>query len=196
SFLGIGATLGLMGVVSLPKYFVFRVNLNDPHPFPWIRVKLSLAFGKALYPHAQWTRYEALWERMYPDSEAHQTTRFLMKELESAMPEFVQLVINHRPVTLKGKKLMEVFPANERQPAQLQHLFNLWRFSPDEISKARPTLVFAVIGQARADATIEAAKESELLSKWLSNWAVLNSENRMKRELPHIYKELKQLVNN
>jgi hypothetical protein len=195
-FLGIGATIGLMGVVSLPRYFVFRVNLADPHPFPWIRVKLSLAFGKALYPHQQWARYEALWERMYPLTDVDPKTKALLDELALTISEFIQLVINHRPVSLKGNRLKDVFPYEERQPAQLQHLYNLWRFSPDEISRARPTLVFAVIGQARADSAITALKESELLGRWLANWAVLNSENRIKRELPAIYKELKQLVNN
>jgi hypothetical protein len=43
--LGVGATLGLMGVVSLPKAFVFRLNRNDPHPAPWIRVLLSIRLG-------------------------------------------------------------------------------------------------------------------------------------------------------
>src|SRR5262245_23739704 len=53
---GIAATLGLMAVVSLPRAFVFRMNANDPHPMPWIRVKLSAAIGEALYPHPQWRR--------------------------------------------------------------------------------------------------------------------------------------------
>ncbi|MBK7936799.1 MAG: hypothetical protein IPJ82_06775 [Lewinellaceae bacterium] len=44
--LGIGATVGLMGVLSLPRYFVFRMLDDDPHPFPWIRVMLSLSFGR------------------------------------------------------------------------------------------------------------------------------------------------------
>jgi hypothetical protein len=35
---GIGATLGLIGVVSLPRAFVFRLDLDDPHPTPWLRV--------------------------------------------------------------------------------------------------------------------------------------------------------------
>lgn len=196
SFLGIGATLGLMSVVSLPKYFVFRINLEDPHPFPWVRVKLSLAFGKILFPHPQWDRYERLWERMYPVSDADKTTQALIEELEITIPEFVSMVIDHRSESLKGNKLSDMFPYKARQPAQLQHLYNLWRFAPDEISKARPTLVFAVIGQARADANISALKESELLGRWLTNWAFLNSENRVKKELPVIYKELKQLVNN
>ncbi len=32
--LGISSTLGLIGVVSLPRSFVFRVNADDPHLFP------------------------------------------------------------------------------------------------------------------------------------------------------------------
>ena len=47
---GVASTMGLMGVVSLPRAFVFRINPDDPHPAPWIRVKLSAAIGKALYP--------------------------------------------------------------------------------------------------------------------------------------------------
>jgi hypothetical protein len=52
--IGVGSTLGLMGVVSLPRAFVFRMNMDDPHPIPWVRVKLSCAIGQALYPHPQW----------------------------------------------------------------------------------------------------------------------------------------------
>ena len=32
--LGIGSTLGLIGVVSLPRYFVFAYHPEDPHPLP------------------------------------------------------------------------------------------------------------------------------------------------------------------
>lgn len=42
-----------MGVVSLPAWFVFRLNGDDPPPMPWVRVKLSCALGDALYPHPQ-----------------------------------------------------------------------------------------------------------------------------------------------
>lgn len=41
--LGIDATLGLICVVSLPRAFVFRFDLEGPHPVPWIRVKFSCA---------------------------------------------------------------------------------------------------------------------------------------------------------
>ncbi|HEY0130124.1 MAG TPA: hypothetical protein VGB57_01880, partial [Allosphingosinicella sp.] len=59
---GIGSTMGLVNVVSLPRAFVFRLNVDDPHPMPWLRVKLSASIGEALYPHPQWRRIAALWE--------------------------------------------------------------------------------------------------------------------------------------
>src|SRR5262249_30181239 len=62
---GVASTLGLIGVVSLPRAFIFRMNVDDPHPIPWIRVKLSSAIGQALYPHPQWERLAMLWESYY-----------------------------------------------------------------------------------------------------------------------------------
>ena len=63
---GVISTLGLIGVVSLPRPFVFRVDLDDPHPTPWLRVKLSAAIGNKLYPHPQWARIAALWRSLSP----------------------------------------------------------------------------------------------------------------------------------
>ena len=63
---GVVSTMGLMGVVSLPRAFVFRLNPDDPHPAPWIRVKLSAAIGKALYPQPIWDRLSEFWESYYP----------------------------------------------------------------------------------------------------------------------------------
>ena len=193
--LGIGATLGLISVVSLPRYFMFRIKLDDPHPFPWIRVKLSLAVGNALYPHAQWQRFEKLWQQMYPLDKLDAKSLTVIDNLNRTMPEFVEMMINHSPPALKGSRLADIFPYKSRQPAQLQFLYNTWRFSPDAISAAPPSLVFAVIGQAHADANISAVTESKLLSDWLTRWAFLKSENRTRKESRAIIHEIKNLIN-
>jgi hypothetical protein len=192
--LGIGATLGLMSVVSLPRYFMFRIKLDDPHPFPWIRVKLSLAFGKSLYPDEQWQRFERLWSFLYPIERLDPKIRNVIEELKETMPQFVDLVVNHSPPVLEGRRLVDIFPYRTRQPSQLQSLYNTWRFSPAEISAAPPSLVFAVIGQAHADANISATTESRLLSNWLTQWAFLRSENRTNKESRRIIHEIKNLI--
>lgn len=192
--LGIGATLGLMNVVSLPKYFMFRVKLDDPHPFPWIRVKLSLAFGKRLYPDEQWQKFERLWNVLYPLDNLDENILDIIEVLNTTMADFVELVINHSPPVLRGRRLADIFPYRTRQPSQLQSLYNTWRFSPSEISAAPPSLVFAVIGQAHADANISATTETRLLSNWLTQWAFLRSENRTGKESRRIIHEIKNLI--
>jgi hypothetical protein len=174
---GIASTIGLIGVVSLPKPFVFRLNADDPHPMPWIRVKLSAAIGEALYPHPQWRRLSALWESYYPPAGLAPETQHLLAQLLESMPAFVALLINHRPRALRGRSLMEVMDIGQRQPAQLAALYRQWGSNPADMYRAPPVLVFAVIGQARADGGISPEEESALLSKLLTYWALRATVN-------------------
>lgn len=169
---GIASTLGLIGVVGLPRPFVFRLNFDDPHPIPWVRVKLSCALGRALYPHPQWERAAALWDAYYPLAGLDTPRRQLLALLQEHLPGFVSLLINHRPRALHGRSLVEVLNTAERQPARLQSLFRSWRRLPRKMYHAPPSLVFAVLGQARADGRLSPEDESDLLGKLLTHWAL------------------------
>ncbi len=175
--LGIAATTGLMGVVSLPPAFVFRINLDDPHPFPWIRVRLSCAMGDALYPHPQWGRLSALWASFYPPETLDNARRELLGRLEASMPGFVALLLNHRPKALRGASLREVMDTDRRQPARLAALRETWRRAPNLMARTPPTLAFAVIGQARADGVMTPEEESRLVAGLLRHWALRSNLN-------------------
>jgi hypothetical protein len=193
--LGIGATLGLMGVVSLPEYFMFRIKMDDPHPFPWIRVRLSLAFGKYFFPHPQWDRYYQLWQQLYPMQQLDAKRKQIIMQLELVMPAFVQLVAHHHNKFLNGHELKDIYPVKQRQPQQLQYFFSQWKQQRNEIRLAPPSLVFAVIAQAKADNKIGEQTESRLLEKMLTQWAFMTSENRTKKEGAQIARELHQFIN-
>jgi len=169
---GIASTLGLISVVSLPKAFVFRVNLDDPHPVPWIRVKLSCAIGQALYPHRQWGDLARLWELLYPMEGLDIQKKTLLVGLEAGIPEFVSLMVHHRPKSLRGRSLMEAMEVAQRQPGPLAAVFDRWRTAPAQMYRAPPSLVFAAIGQARANGNISPEKESNILAKLLTHWAL------------------------
>jgi hypothetical protein len=169
---GIASTLGLIAVVSLPRAFVFRIDIDDPHPAPWIRVMLSCAIGQALFPHRQWARFEATWAAFYPPSGLASDTARLFERLRATMPAFVSLLAHHRPRSLRGRTLAEVLRTNERQPLQLGRLFRHWSSQPAAMYRASPSLVFAVIGQARADGRVSPEDESRLLGKLLTHWAL------------------------
>ncbi|SDS16777.1 hypothetical protein [Pseudomonas oryzae] len=169
---GICSTLGLMGVVSLPRPFMFRLNLDDPHPVPWIRVTLSCAIGQALYPHPQWARLAALWQSLYPPQGLDPARLRLLDQLRATMPAFVSLLVNHRPPRLRGKALHEALAVRERQPRRLADLYRSWCRAPAGMYRAPPTLVFAVLGQSRVDGRLSPEAESALLSKLLTHWAL------------------------
>ncbi len=170
--LGISATTGLMAVVSLPRPFVFRIDFDDPHPAPWIRLKLSAALGGALYPHPQWQALARLWESFYPLKGLDDQRRAMLENLETAMPALVSLLVNHRPTRLRGRTLGDVLHTVERQPEQLRAYYRAWGESPAAMKAAPPSLVFAVIGQARAAGEITPAQESSLLAGLLTHWAL------------------------
>lgn len=169
---GVAATLGLIGVVSLPRAFVFRLNLDDPHPIPWIRVKLSCAMGNALFPHPQWHRLAQVWEAFYPKDGLDETRRSLLARLEAGLRDFVSLLISHRPPALRGSSLAEAMKLETRQPARLTANYEHWRAAPARMYRASPSLVFAVLGQARAENAISPRTESDLLAKLLTHWAL------------------------
>ena len=170
--IGIGSTLGLMAVVSLPRAFVVRFGGDDPHPIPWIRVKLSCAMGRALYPHEQWDKAAALWEAFYPIGDLDDERRALFAALEESMPEFVEVLVNHRPPKLRGRTLAEAMPLADRTPARLEAYHRQWRMSPRKMREAPPALVFAVIGQVRIEGLISPEEESRMLAYLLTYWAL------------------------
>ena len=179
--LGIGATQGLMSVVSLPRYFMFRVRMDDPHPFPWIRVALSLAFGERLFPNEQWALMRQLWHRLYPKVGLNAETARIVASLEGCTPAFVELVITHRNAKTGNQPLASLFPIAARQPPKLRQLYQHWQKQPEQLPLSMPSLVFAAVGQARADSQITAPNESRLLGNVLTQWAWMRAESRPQR---------------
>lgn len=170
--IGVAASTGLLAVVSLPRVFVFRVRLDDPHPAPWIRVRLSCAMGAALYPDPQWARLSGLWEAFYPTTGLEPAQRALLHDLDAAIPAFVELLVGHRPAALRGRRLGAALGSPDRQPAELRALYERWATRPDLARRAPPALVFAALGQARADNRLSPESESRLLGALLTHWAL------------------------
>jgi hypothetical protein len=107
----------------------------------------------------------------YPADDLPDDKQKLLNQLDEEESSFTQTVLQHRVAAMKGKMFSEIFPIQDRQPAQLQQLFNLWKENPTLIEKSPPTLVFAAMGQAKFDMAINADEENSLLTQQLRNWA-------------------------
>jgi hypothetical protein len=161
-----------MGVLSLPRAFVFRTATDDPHPIPWVRVQLSCALGQALHPDPQWARVGAAWSSYYPTDGLPAPQQELLARLQHTMPAFIDVLLDHRPAILRGERLVDVLPLGERSPARLRQLLTDWESRAGGWHLARPTLAFAVMGQARADGRLTPEREGRLVAALLTQWAL------------------------
>jgi hypothetical protein len=113
-----------------------------------------------------------LWESYYPLAGLAPAQHQLLLQLQASMPALVALLVNHRPLALRGRSLVEVMQVHKRQPATLERLFRNWNAVPAQMYRAAPSLVFAVIGQARANGQLTPEDESTLLARLLTHWAL------------------------
>jgi hypothetical protein len=166
--LGPTATAGLIGVMSLPRYFVFRISTDDPHPPPWLRVRLSIALGDALYPDAQWTEMAALWGELYPSHELTAAQQTAFARLSASIPLLVRVLLEHR---LDGERLGDMIGDSTRSPARLRAAIAQrdWRA---RITAMPPSLALAVLGQARWMRSLSPRDEARIVAALLGRWAL------------------------
>jgi hypothetical protein len=173
--LGISSTLGLLAVVSLPRVFMFRLSATDPHPIPWIRVLLSAAMGEALYPHSQWQVLARTWQQLYPLDTVEPQLADRLDLLAGSIPDFLDILLGHRPAALRGRSLAQVMPTGERQPGQLLAVFERSGGRAEPMIRDSATLAFAAIGQARVAGRIQPEREARLVGDLLTRWALAST---------------------
>jgi hypothetical protein len=169
---GVAATQGLMNVVSLPRAFVFRIAGDDPHPFPWIRVKLSAAAGALLYPDPQWRLLDSMWEAFYPRTGLDATRRALLESLERTIAPFLRVLAEHRVARLQGSQFVRAFDLASRKPERLRRIWSESRGGIPVLETLAPTIAFAVIGQAKQDRRLSPERESALVAELLTRWGL------------------------
>jgi hypothetical protein len=133
---------------------------------------VSAALGDALYPHPQWRSLVQLWESFYPPRKIPAAVGSQLASLRRTLPRLVDLLLAHRPAAMQRRSLAEVMATGERQPRALRNAFREWQATPARMATAPPSLVFAVIGQARADGRISPEEEGRVLASMLRHWAL------------------------
>jgi hypothetical protein len=118
-----------------------------------------------------------MWESYYPLDTLDAVRRDLVLRLEQSLSELATLLTGHRPDALRGRSLGEALETRDRRPERLTSLFGAWRREPGQMYKSPPSLVFAALGQAKADGNLSPEDESDLLAKLLTHWAIGSTLN-------------------
>ena len=148
---------------------------------PYLRVLLSATVGDTLYPHPSGRR----WRRPgapVPAGRPPDDRRREIEQLERSLPAVADLMASHRSPTLDGHQLGDLMPLDQRRPEQLLTLYRAWQDDLGVLARQAPTLVFAVLGQARATGRLAPDAESQVLADVLTAWAVRGSLDVVERD--------------
>lgn len=168
--LGIASTAGLIEVVSLPSPFVFRVSMTDPHPAPWIRVRLSARIGARLHPDPAWNRITAEWETRYPPYVLAPSHRNVIDVLDALIDEVATALAEHSNPALDGQTLADLVPAGDRRPSHMRVLARTASDTAKPLGQLRPTEALAAIGALAAEGATGVGLD-ERVDRLLADWA-------------------------
>jgi hypothetical protein len=170
--LGAGATLGLFAVLGRGPRFTFHDQPGDPHPMPWLRARLSIAFGAAAMPHSLWAGLHALWQRLYPVEEAPKPTQRMLARLEPSIADVAELVARKSLPILGGRTLASALGSHRVSPATLlPRLEGLIRAIRTGHGAIAPCVVLGAVTLARHRGLVSPFEENHLLELSLRRWA-------------------------
>ena len=78
---------------------------------------------------------------------------------------------------IAGQRVADIFPTAGRRPEDLRAHYIAWQQHPLRREQVAPSLVFAVVGQAKADGRISTHDEVRILSHMLERWALNRARN-------------------
>jgi hypothetical protein len=169
--LGAAATLGLQVVLGRSLQATFHDSPADPHPMPWVRARLSAAFGQAAFPHPIWRELDAHWLALYPLQRAPRAARALLAAILPSIPVVARLFARSELPALGGRTFPELLGAASTAPGLVIPRLASVATRAAALRRLSPCRAFAFIALARYRGLIEAEREESLLRELLGHWA-------------------------
>ena len=119
---GYAAVAALHDVVCGNPNAVFAFNPNDPHPTSYIRVLLGAEMTYQFYGPGPQDQLVAAFKDNYDINRVNYHSVGLIKMLEKALPDVVQIVLKSPYRSFNGQSLSQVIPPQRVSPRELQKL--------------------------------------------------------------------------
>jgi hypothetical protein len=119
---GVAQAASLREILSLPSASVFRIEPDDPHPPPYIRVLFSFAWCRRQWGRGYWSAMERDWRRLYPLSAAPERLQRDLRNCERYIPAVSRVLFEHRLPQLERRPLAALFCFRSLDPRRLHAL--------------------------------------------------------------------------
>jgi hypothetical protein len=164
---GVAQTLSIRDVVSVPDGLIFRLSLSDPHPPPYVRVILSIAFCRYIWGNGIWDQWEEDWIALHPLRKCPIETRKTLEHVINAIPLVSKTMITTRFQKLTSKTLSSLFDMDLLSPSRLNS-YIYWALSGrTSFGRLSPCTQLATFRLLRDTKNIDEEELDGMMTKWL-----------------------------
>lgn len=159
---------GIRDVLSIPSAMVMRINADDPHPTPYIRILLACEWGTRVWGDGPWRELKDDWRLSYPTDQLPLNTQSALQALEETIPHVVEFLIVSRFKRLEGKRIMDLFDMSALSPLSQSTAASEFLHTGQMPPGLRPCHELGVVRHAFDQFNHSPDKFHELALSWLT----------------------------
>ena len=162
---GVAQPLSIMEIMSLPRKYVMRISLGDPHPPPYIRVLLSFEWCRHQWGKGDWDDWETEWKRRYPIENASEGE--LLELATRYIPVVSKALFNTRFKILGDKSIPSLFDLDSIAPNKLEMLAKMADSGIVMLTGLNPCAQLALFWVLRYKKHLGEEIIDRVMTKWL-----------------------------
>jgi hypothetical protein len=165
---GIGQTISIKEMLSLPPQRVFYVSRQDPHPAIYIRVLLSIEWCRQQWGRGEWGYWEKEWDTLYPLKFTSKANAETLSRCRKYIPVIARTLLNTRLRVLAGKRIPELFNMTNLAPENLERRACTARTGTVNLKGLRPFAQLTVFRLIRN----KQKYSEETIDKAMTDWII------------------------
>ncbi|MEV6847950.1 hypothetical protein [Actinoplanes sp. NPDC051411] len=169
---GWAPTAALINVVDGGTPAVYRMQLGDPHPFPFVRVLFNVALCRRWFGAGPWDDVAAAWMQRHPLEAAAPAVRAITNASLAALDDIVDVCTRQPMAAFQGRPLCAVLDPRRVSPAALGALAR--QAGPSLLSSAylrrrEPLRILALLASRAVTDSARAGEHRDHLLAWVAD---------------------------
>lgn len=169
AFCGCGPAqaLGARDILALPPANVFRIGAGDPHPPPYLRVRLAFEWCRQQWGPGDWDAHDRDWQLLYPLHALSRATRRFFEHTAALLPAVATALRGGALHALGGRPIAALFDLDALAPAQLEAAGSEVKRGRLDFRQLAPGAQLAVFRWVRDRSLLDEAATDRVMTRWL-----------------------------
>ena len=164
---GLAAAGAMREILTLPPSHIFHLSWADPHPMPYLRVRLCFDWCRQMWGSGLWDDWETEWQALYPLPMASSEAKEFLSQGLKYLPVISRVFLRGKFPSLNGKTIPDLFDFAPLSPVELRRRLPSQRQGKLNLRGLSPAGHLAVFRLVKEQSQLSEEQLDEVMKKWL-----------------------------